>query len=528
MITRSFRQIGAFLVLISLLVATSAPAAALQESSITSASIPPAELSLSGQWQGRSWVSGVTPPQLPVGGSSDAPQAALLQANAPAGYTFSYQLLKQTVALWADGRGDVVLERRLQNVDISNWSAISWYFDWASGDYSAIRAWDDQGPLAFYTSRSGTRTYINVSFRQAVQPGQSYHFYLAITIGYMASGSGSNWQAAWYTSPAAAIQEFIQGLTLPSNAVIQSVSPLPSTQSLNYVEWRHTNTPANWVDNISVAYTLSSSVGVPLLLQTSSPWATDTYGNYPAGDTVNTIRQWGCFMTSAAMITNYWGQRGQPSFQTDPRQLNSWLRSHSGYDRDNGVVHCSVYAYASQNGVSMYYRGAQAGRNDSVLDNYLTSGNPVIIGVNLKTDPLSGRVYPGHYVVATGKAVVGDQPTYTINDPVYGQTTLAEKWSGEYSNITLFSGTLADARNLCISAHSPVELLVTDALGRKAGYEAATSTYWNDIPESAYFLDSLAADDGAAGEPPLVKVLVINGVTDGAYTVTVQRTGEGT
>ena len=93
------------------------------------------------------------------------------------------------------------------------------------------------------------------------------------------------------------------------------------------------------------------------------------------------------------------------------------------------------------------------------LDNALSALNSVILGVN------DG----GHYVVATRKITVNGQPTYAINDPIYGQTTLYERYSNTYSSILFISSTSTDTRMLNISAHSPVRLLITDSLGRKSG-----------------------------------------------------------
>jgi len=460
--------------------------------------------------------------QPPIGVSG-----GLTDVQSLTGYTYNYQLLKQTVALWADGRGDVILERTLQNVDIDNWASTTWYFDWYPGNYSQIRAWDDSGPLTYSTSQSGTRIYVTVYFRRLIQPGESYHFSLAITIGNMASVSGNNGRANWYTSPGSSVQEFIQGVTFPSNSTFQSITPTPTTQNLNYLEWRYTNTPPGWVHTIDVSYTMSNAVGVPLLLQIDPAWKNKPYANYPPNDTVNTIGRWGCFMTSAAMIINYWGQRSQTPFQTNPDIFNTWLKNNQGYDAGNLVVHSAIPRYATQNGVSLYYKGAISGRDDSILDDYLSSGNPVIIGVNLKTDP-QGRTYPTHYVVATGKTTVSGQPTYSINDPIYGATTLYEKWNNNYSSITLFSGTQADRRSLRISAHSPVELLVTDPLGRKSGYDPVTGIFWNDIPDATYFINTIAAD--ANPDQGLFlesKVLLVNNAIDGQYSISVLGTGQG-
>ncbi len=265
------------------------------------------------------------------------------------------------------------------------------------------------------------------------------------------------------------------------------------------------------------------NTSVPLFLQTNPIWANNIYGNN--GGATDTIKRWGCWMTSAAMIINFWGQKSSPPFQTNPGNLNTWLRNNKGYD-GGLVVHAAITKYASVNNVSLYYKGLISGRNDAVLDDYVTSGNPVIIGVDLRPNS-KGVLVPNHWVVATGKTTVGSQSTYSINDPIYGITTLLDKWSNNYSNIVLFSGTPADPRTLRISAHSPVELLVTDPLGRKSGFDPTTNTTWNEIPNAIYVEQSLAPDDGSSVPALENKFLDISSPLDGDYVIEMIGTGEG-
>lgn len=459
------------------------------------------------------------PMQFPIGVSGEAEVTGTQDIQA----SVRHELLKQTVALWSDGRGDVILERRVRNTSILNWTSSTWYFDWSPGIYSEIRAWDSRGPLNYSTTMSGSRIYVTVYFRTAVPIGQSYQFSLAITIDNMTRPSGSNWRAAWYTRPASPVNEFIRGVTFPSNSVIQSATPPPTTQDNNYLEWREINRPAGWEHTIDVYYTLSDSISVPLLLQTNSvlpapnaPWASDPYGNYPSDDEDNTIARWGCHMTSAAMIINYWAERHQVGFRTNPGDFNAWLRDNSGYDASSNVVHAKIGEYAKHNAVPVYIRGDIRQRDDSVLDDYLLSGNPVILGVG------------GHFVVATGRTKSGGVDTYAINDPIYGQTTLSDRWNNDYYSILLLSGTPADQRSLRISAHSPVALLVTDPQGRRAGYDPSSDRYWDEIPETEYFVESIAADaDASQGQYIESKILLISLPIDGEYTVEVHGTGHG-
>lgn len=167
-----------------------------------------------------------------------------------------YQLLKRTASIHPDGRGDYVLEGRAENLGPAEWTSVNWYFNWSSGEYSNIRAWDDSGPLNTSVSRDGSRIDVTVYFRRAVQPGETYHFYLALTIGGMAWRSEGNWQLFWWITNGSPVQESVRGLTLPSNATIQGIDPSPTSQNSNYLEWRHSNTIGGWRHSIDVHYGL--------------------------------------------------------------------------------------------------------------------------------------------------------------------------------------------------------------------------------------------------------------------------------
>jgi len=145
------------------------------------------------------------------------------------------------------------------------------------------------------------------------------------------------------------------------------------------------------------------------------------------------------------------------------------------------------------------------------------SGKPVIIGVT--------GIYGKHWVVAVGKAVMDGTSTYIINDPVYGRTDIKEDYHNAYADISLFNDYDVDARSLAISAHSPVEFVVTDSLGRKSGYDPATGTVWDQIPNAVYYTRELGPN--GPGISLHSKELDIPSPLDGEYIVTVIGTGEG-
>jgi hypothetical protein len=159
-----------------------------------------------------------------------------------------------------------------------------------------------------------------------------------------------------------------------------------------------------------------------LFLQRAAPWGDDPYGSYLDDDTVNTVGLWGCYMTAAAMIARYHAdQQGAPATIT-PEDLNRWLRQNKRYD-GNSFNPIALPDYAVAHGVTLSRGAAIAGgrsaASDRVLDDYLRSGNPVILKVPAPASP--SKI---HFVVAIGKATAGDAATYAVLDPYYGETTL--------------------------------------------------------------------------------------------------------
>jgi len=444
-----------------------------------------------------------------------------------------FSFLKVVSYLWANGHGDMSIEHILKNNWYLGFSEITWLLDdWNTTDYTNIRAEDDNGLLATTTRMDGTNIYITVHFRQAVPIGQSIHFTLYVTIGAMATGSGDNWNGHWYVRvEGSPVIELIEGVTIPSNAIIISVTPPPTTQRSNYVEWHYTNVPAGWSLTIDLNYRLSSTLDVPLFYQGTVPvdgrdpvWELDTYNNYPPGDRYNTIYAWGCFITSGTMIINYWAQKLGASFRTDPRLINDWMKTHQGYDAGHGGYASKVAEYARANGVEIYWvphdvtapTGNPFVAPNGVLTEYLTSGKPIMLGVR-------GQ---GHFVVATGIASVGGIQTYTINDPLHGRETLADLYGNKFERMTVFTDTPVDSRSLRIAAHSPVELVVTDKYGRKSGYDPTTEIHWNQIPNSQYVQEGLVRVGDTVPEN-ISKVLYVDQPEDGDYRIETFGVGAG-
>ena len=130
---------------------------------------------------------------------------------------------------------------------------------------------------------------------------------------------------------------------------------------------------------------------VALFLQGDPVWGQDQLG-----ESIHTMGQVGCAVTSAAMIMKFYG------LDTDPGRLNVFLREHGGYDENNDLKWEGPTVLAPERvrhayeDLPSYY----------LIDSNLARGNPVIVRLHLA----SGWT---HFVVIMGKQGFD----YLIRDP---------------------------------------------------------------------------------------------------------------
>ena len=81
-------------------------------------------------------------------------------------------------------------------------------------------------------------------------------------------------------------------------------------------------------------------------------------------------------------------------------------------------------------------------------------------------------------------------------------------------------------RRLSIVKYSPIEMFITDPVGRREGLNATTYTYYDEIPLASYGTEYLGADDGGGGLINVGKLDIVD-PKEGDYTLTVTGTGNG-
>lgn len=274
---------------------------------------------------------------------------------------------------------------------------------------------------------------------------------------------------------------------------------------------------------------------VPLLAQGDPEWGADLYDHsctawitradgtrrrvgVPCDDTASahhTIHQRGCAITSASMVLGYHGAT------TTPRAVNTWLRDNDGY----GLGGMTKFTHVARFGRSMepqiaydqtYFDTTSATR----LRELICKFGPQVIGVrNL-----------GHFVAAFGWDPA--RRTFLIHDPAGGVSRTLEYYGNVFNGIRLITGkekTVTDRSGIRIAFHSPVEIVVTDPLGRRIGYDPRLGVRYGEVPAAGYGAVLLDDDEtGGLAADEDVKALEIGQPVAGTYTVSVMGTDAGT
>ncbi len=82
----------------------------------------------------------------------------------------------------------------------------------------------------------------------------------------------------------------------------------------------------------------------------------------------------------------------------------------------------------------------------------------------------------------------------------FGWTTLSDKYGNHFTTAFYYEAALTPSTyhrsGLRISAHSPIQLVITDPQGRRVGYDPRTNTLYNEIPDVAYVTGMIIGPNG--------------------------------
>lgn len=124
-----------------------------------------------------------------------------------------------------------------------------------------------------------------------------------------------------------------------------------------------------------------------------------------------------------------------------------------------------------------------------------------------------------HWVAVSGY----DSSTELVRDPLFSVDSVAESpYNGEMSKVRLFEPVHSDFSQIEVYAKAPAWVLVTDFLGRRAGFDRNKT--WTEIPNSTYEFEESPNSDPMASASAGVNALTISLPENGDYQV--QSNGE--
>jgi hypothetical protein len=305
-----------------------------------------------------------------------------------------------------------------------------------------------------------------------------------------------------------------------------TVTPLPAKSTFasdSYAyspAWIQVKASPSAINQNFTGIPIQDSIAVRPLRQVDLPW-----GNQHLDSTTVPIADWGCLLTDWTMILDYFGLYN--GFQPDPLTFNTWLTSHDGFATGGNLVPTAVINYAVPNGVninSIQFISGKDNASDAYIDDSLSQGKPVILKEVITLRDGS----PGtHYVLAIGKIVDGDRDTYAIVDPFFNRSSL-KSYGYIYAGYYRYDlSPVSDISAVYFSAGSPVQLLVTDPLGRRTGVDPSTGQLLNEIPRASYITDTLSDLSNPSGPTHEAKMFWTQGVISGTYKMEVIGTGNG-
>ena len=155
----------------------------------------------------------------------------------------------------------------------------------------------------------------------------------------------------------------------------------------------------------------AAQMPVPLFGQRWDPWQWDRLGSSNL-----LIRDYGCAMTCAAMVLNYYGGN------TNPGDLNNWLKANGGYANGNLII----WAVAARRAPNLTYYGGYnwttVPADLTVINWWLDRGCPLIAETRIGASRSQQ-----HFVVLTGRSGAN----YFMNDPWYGDRTTFQTRYGD-------------------------------------------------------------------------------------------------
>lgn len=210
-------------------------------------------------------------------------------------------------------------------------------------------------------------------------------------------------------------------------------------------------------DNVFVRSFDEGDVQLPLPLykQTDLAWSDREYDHAASWSTDPTLFQWGCAVSSMAMLLQFHGiDRLPDQSRIDPASLNTWLSS-----QPDGYIGPGLLNWIA---ITRLTKILATELNTPILEYRRLAGSELTAAqTNLFMNQPSILEIPGHFVVATGTEAATD---LFIHDPYFEYPRLADHQANLVSTRT-FTPSQTDLSYLLVIAPVSAQLKIWSATG---------------------------------------------------------------
>lgn len=307
----------------------------------------------------------------------------------------------------------------------------------------------------------------------------------------------------------------------------------------------------------------SCSVNVSRYAQGGSPWGPQPYASYQFGavngnGTPATMKNLGCATTALSMALLSVGIAKIPLAENsrrlaacipaqgstidlgvgrhdgDPGVLNCFMAQRGDYGLDNNVdfvkttidVSRAEYFYS---GKLTYFDRSESGSSSvSKLKDLVCEGNAVVVGVApvRQCVPQWSPGARGHFVLVHGASEDATGNHFDIVDPGCSTIRDLEAYHNDFT-IRGFVVDPVDVSTLHITTSNNADILLTDALGHRAG-SLGRATSYKEVPRSSYAQDFITDTETGLQATGITHSVSIFHPTDGTYSITVTGLELGT
>lgn len=191
----------------------------------------------------------------------------------------------------------------------------------------------------------------------------------------------------------------------------------------------------------------------PYYSQLDEEWAGEEYDHASrwAAEGKRGIGEWGCALTSAAMLLKQFEVKTTAGEESTPERLNNWLTTQGDGYLPNGLLNWLA--------VARYSREAyEAGQAPKMLEYSRSSYE----ATSLELPSVLGE--PGHFVAAYGE----DGEDWLVHDPLAGQEQRRAKSTG-FTSVNTYLQSKTDLSYLLFMAEEQTPITLVDEAGSAVG-----------------------------------------------------------